>query len=72
MVAEKNAATEPAVLTAIHEKLDFIMKKNVVSDEDIQSLKKDIGTILDATKELTKTVADLVTAWEKWRKAGKF
>jgi hypothetical protein len=32
----------------------------------------DTDAILDAVKELTKSVSELTAEWQKWRKAGKF
>ncbi len=41
-------------------------------EDKVDNVQKDVSSLLDATKELTKTVGELVAAWEKWRKAGKF
>lgn len=41
-------------------------------DAKIDSVSKDQAGTLDAIKELTKTVGELVSGWDKWRKAGKF
>ena len=40
--------------------------------ETLEELKKDVGGLQDAVKELTKNIGDLNANWEKWRKAGKF
>ena len=55
---------------------DFDETQGVVVDPTVSKkmdeLIKSSNANLDATKELTKVVSDLVAAWEKWRKAGKF
>lgn len=53
-----------------------MVQKSEVTNQQLMDkmneIQKDMGAQLDATKELTKIVSELVAAWEKWRKAGKF
>ena len=44
----------------------------LASKEDVLELKKDIGAVLEATKELVKLFGELKVFTEKWSKAGKF
>ena len=46
--------------------------KEPLLNDDIEDIKKDVGAVLDAVKELTKTTAELASQIEKSRKAGKF
>jgi regulator of replication initiation timing len=44
----------------------------LVKDNTLEELKKDIGGVLDALKELTKEIAALKVEQEKLRKSGRF